>query len=164
MAEEGLIIRKDGTLNKRESTINIGDPKSFKIVAFEKNSLYDKYHFITSYKISPDAFKKFIETGNIGISPQERKERINKLQKKQALQKREKTNASSFYKNLPKDARMRNQELRLVESIQNRLKQDPKSPLTEKEKNLLQRAQKYGKYKNKFDQKNLKTNSNKDDL
>ncbi len=42
-------IHKKGTFNKQEPTINIGDPETNGIVAFENNLLYDKYHFISNY-------------------------------------------------------------------------------------------------------------------
>ena len=60
----------------------------------------------------------------------------------------------SFYSSLPEDARIGNQQLREVEAIQERLKEDPKSPLTEKERSLIQRAEKYQQYRNKFYQDN----------
>ena len=56
----------------------------------------------------------------------------------------------SFYSSLPEDARIGNQQLREVEAIQKRLKEDPKSQLIEKEKSVIQRAEKYQQYRNKF--------------
>ena len=50
-------------------------------------------------------------------------------------------------RSLPEDARIGNQQLREVEGIQEGLKEDPNSPLTEKEKNLIQRAENYQRYK-----------------
>jgi hypothetical protein len=44
--------------------------------------------------------------------------------------------------------------LREVETIQKKLKEDPKFPLTEKERSLIQRADKYKQYRNKFYQDN----------
>ena len=60
----------------------------------------------------------------------------------------------SFYSSLPEDARIENQQLREVEAIQERLKKDLKSLLTEKERSLIQRAEKYQQYRNKFYQDN----------
>ena len=60
----------------------------------------------------------------------------------------------SFYSSLPEDARIGNQQLREVEAIQERLKKDLKSLLTEKERSLIQRAEKYQQYRNKFYQDN----------
>lgn len=137
LSKPGLIVRKDGTLNKQEPTINIGDPKTRGIVSFENNPLYDKYHLISSYPVSPEAFDNFVETGNIGLSPAERKAAIDAYEKKQAQTERERTTAGSFYSSLPEDARIGNQQLREVEAIQERLKEDPNSPLTEKEKKLI---------------------------
>jgi len=144
-------------LNKQESTINIGDPESRIIVAFENNSLYEDHHFIhfiSAYSISDEAFKTFEETGNIGSSPEERAQEINKSQKAKAQAEREKTASSSFYNSLPEDARIGNQQLRQVESLQEQVKQDPSISLTEKEKNMIQRAEKYQEYKTKFYQDN----------
>jgi hypothetical protein len=44
--------------------------------------------------------------------------------------------------------------LREVEGIQKRLKEDPKSPLTENEKNMIERAEKYHQYKTQYYQNN----------
>lgn len=154
LSKQGLVVRKDGTLNKQELTINIGDPETRGIVSFENNPLYDKYHFISSYPVSPEAFEAFKETGNIGMSKEERAQEINKVQRTQAQAERERTTARSFYNTLPEDARIGNQQLREVEAIQEQLKQDPSLSLTEKEKDMLQRAEKYQQYKNKFYQNN----------
>jgi len=149
-----LVVRKDGTLNKQEPTINMGDPETLGIVAFENNSLYDKHRFITSYPISEEAFETFEETGNIGRSPEERAQEIYELQRTQAQLEREASNARSFYISLPEDARIGNHQLLEIETIQEQLREDPNFPLTEKEKNLLQRAEKYEQYKNEFYQNN----------
>jgi len=145
VSKPNLVIREDGTLNKQEPTVNIGDPESRGIVSFENNPLYEDHHFISGYPISEEAFEVFKETGNIGLSPAERKSKIDTFQKKQA--EREKTTARSFYSNLPEDARIGNQQLREVETLQEQLKQDPSISLTEKEKNMIQRAEKYQQYK-----------------
>ena len=65
----------------------------------------------------------------------------------------------SFYSSLPEDARIENQQLREVEAIQERLKKDLKSLLTEKERSLIQRAEKYQQYRNKFYQDNPDINT-----
>jgi hypothetical protein len=154
VSKPNLVIREDGTLNKQEPTINIGDPESLGIVSFENNPLYEDYYFISGYPVSKEAFKTFEETGNVGSSPEERAQEKNKLQRTQAQAERERKAARSFYSNLPEEARIGNQQLREVEAIQERLKEDPKFSPTEKEKNLIQRAEKYQQYKDKFDQNN----------
>lgn len=154
LVKPDLVVRKDGTLNKQEPTINMGDPQTLGIVAFENNPLYDKHRFITSYPISEEAFETFEKTGNIGRSPSERAQEIDELQRTQAQLEREASNARSFYSSLPEDARIGNQQLREVKTIQEQLKEDPKFPLTEKEKNLVQRAEKYEQHKNEFYQNN----------
>jgi hypothetical protein len=108
------------------------------------------HHFISGYPVSEEAFETFKETGNIGISPEERAQEINELQRTQAQAEREKTTARSFYSSL----RIGNQQLREVETLQEQLKQDPSISLTEKEKNMIQRAEKYQEYKKKFYQDN----------
>jgi hypothetical protein len=150
VSKPNLVIREYGTLNKQEPTINIGDPKSRGIVSFENNPLYEDHHFISGYPISEEAFETFKETGNIGSSPEERAQEINELQRTQAQAEREKTTARSFYSSL----RIGNQQLREVETLQEQLKQDPSISLTEKEKNMIQRAEKYQEYKKKFYQDN----------
>lgn len=112
------------------------------------------HHFISSYPISEEAFKTFKQTGNIGISPEEREQEIHDSQRIQAQADREKTTAHSFYSRLLEEARIGNQQLREVETLQEQLKQDPSISLTEKEKNIIQRAEKYQQYKNKFYQDN----------
>ena len=141
-------------MNKQEPTINIGDPESLGIVSFENNPLYEDHHFISGYPISEEAFETFKETGNIGSSPEERAQEINELQRTQAQTEREKKAARSFYSSLPEEARIGNQQLREVEAIQERLREDPKSPLTEKEKNMIERAEKYQQYKTQYYQNN----------
>lgn len=105
--------------------------------------LYKDHHFISSYAIDDDAVIDFLRTGNIGSSPEERAAEMNETQRKQAQLEREASNARSFHSSLPKDARIGNKQLREVEVIQEQLKEDPNFPLTEKEKNMIQRAEKY---------------------
>ena len=154
VSKQNLVIREEGTLNKQEPTINIGDPESLGIVVFENNPLYEDHHFISGYPISEKAFEAFKETGNIGSSPEERAQEINELQRTKAQAEREKSTERSFYSNLPEDARIGNKQLREVETIQEQLKQDPSISLTEKEKSMVQRVEKYQQYKNKFYQDN----------
>jgi len=154
LQQPGLVVREDGTLGKWEPTINIGDPESRIIVVFEKNPLYDKNHFISSYLIASKAFDDFEETGNIGLSPKERQKTNDQLQRTRAQAERERTTARSFYSNLPEDARIGNKQLREVETLQQQLKEDPSFSLTENQKDLLQRVEKYQQYKQEFYQKN----------
>ena len=162
VSKPNLVIREEGTLNKQEPTINIGDPESLGIVSFENNPLYEDHHFISGYPVSEEAFERFKETGNIGSSPEERAQEINELQRTQSQAERERTTARSFYSSLPEDARIGNQQLREVKTLQDRLKQDPSISLTEKEKNMIHRAEKYQEYKNKFSQDN--PDSDRDDF
>jgi hypothetical protein len=98
LGKSDLVMRKDGTLNKQEPTINMEDPEILRIVTFENNPLYDKHRFITSYPISEEAFETYEKTGNIGRSPSERAQEIDELQRTQALLEREASNARSFLK------------------------------------------------------------------
>ena len=139
-----------GTLNKLEPTINIGDSKTKTIVSFENNPLYDKKHFISSYRISSPAFDDFKATGNIGLSPAEKKVLTDEFQKEQAKAEREQENASSFYSKLPNDAKISHSQLREVEMLQEQLKRDSNFQLTEKEKSLIQRAERYQQHKEEF--------------
>jgi hypothetical protein len=152
LSKPNLVIREDGTLNKQERTINIGEPESRGIVSFENNPLYEDHHFISSYPISDKAFKTFKETGNIGSSPEEKKAEIDVFQKKQA--EIERTTSSSFYSSLPEDARIGNQQLREAEVLKAQLEVDPNFQLTDKEKNLIQRAKTYQEHKLNFKKNN----------
>lgn len=155
LQKPNLVVHRNGTLNKQESTISIGDPESRGIVVFENNSLYDDiYHFITCYPPSPEGFEEFKTTGNLGLSPEERAAETDRLQMLEAQRQREEASPHSLHNNLPEDARMSNKQLREVESLNHRLGEDPNFELTEKETKLMQRAQKYERHKNEFDQNN----------
>ena len=154
LAKQGLVVRKDGTLNKQEPTINMGDPETQAIAAFENNTLYDKHRFISSYPVSQEAFDHFKKTGNIGLSPEERKAKIDAFQKNQAQAEIERTTAPSFYSSLPQDARIENQQLREAEVLKAQLEVDPNFQLTDKEKNLIQRAKTYQEHKLNFEKNN----------
>ena len=137
LSKKNLIVHKNGTLNKQEPTINIGDPESLGVIAFENNPLYENHHFISGYPISEEAFERFNKTGNIGISPEERKLDLDVFQKKKAQKETEKEITKLFYTNLPENARIGNQQLREVASLQEKLDKNPCISLTEKEKSLL---------------------------
>lgn len=63
------------------------------------------------------AFDNFEQTGNIGKSPEEKFDEINKFQQARAQAEKEKTTADSFYKSLPKDVRIAKKQLREVKII-----------------------------------------------
>ena len=149
-----LIVREDGIMNQQEPAIICFDPDSKLFASFENNPLYEDHHFISSYEIDDDAVKEFIMTGNIGENPQMRKAKIDQDQKLKAAQERMRENANSFYQTLPQDARIGNKQLREAEALKHKLKEDPKFQLTEKEKTMIQRAEKYQQYKNQYYQKN----------
>jgi len=161
LSKKNLIVHKNGTLNKQEPTINIGDPESLGVIAFENNPLYENHHFISGYPISEEAFERFNKTGNIGISPEERKLDLDVFQKKKAQKETEKEITKLFYTNLPENARIGNQQLREVASLQEKLDKNPCISLTEKEKSLLQRADRYKQYKTEFYQDNPGIDKNK---
>lgn len=150
MRKPNLVIRMDGTFSKQEPSVNIGDPETFAIVGFEKNPLYDKYHFISSYPLTEDKFKEFVITGNIGEGHEEKKAKAASMAKIKAQLEIARAKENLFYNSLPLDARIRNKDLRDAEALQQKVKADPDFPLTEKESNLLQRAEKYRKYKDQF--------------
>jgi hypothetical protein len=156
LQQTDLFVRKDGKLSKQEPTINIGDPKSRKIVSFENNPLYDKNHFISSYEITPEAFNSFEVTSNIGLSPAEKKVKTDQLQKVQARTEREQENASSFYSNLPNYAKISNKQLDEFEMLQEQLKTHSNFQLTDKQKNLIERGEKYLQHKQEFSKNNPK--------
>ena len=104
LSKQNLVIRKDGTLNKQEPTIHIGDPESLGIIVFENNPSYKDHHFISGYPISDEAFQVFKETGNIGLSPEERKSNVDMLQKSKRKEKDKKQLQDYFiviYQNMP---------------------------------------------------------------
>lgn len=145
-----LIVREDGTMNHQEPSIIFFNEDSRLFVSFENNPLYKDHHFINSYKIIPEAVEEFRETGNIGESPETRKLKIDQDQRLKAAQERIQTNQKSFYLTLPEDARLGNRQLREAEMLQEQLKVDSNFQLTDKEKSLLERAQKYETHKKEF--------------
>lgn len=90
-AKQNLVVCQNRIFSKQEPTVNIRDPETLEIVSFENNPLYDKYHFINNYPVSPETFEAFKKTGNIDISKKEKKAKINIFQRKQAQVKRKKT-------------------------------------------------------------------------
>jgi len=164
LSRSNLVIRENGTLNQQEPTINIGDRKSRKIVSFENNPLYDKNHFISSYGITPEAFDDFEATGNIGLSPADKKVKTDELQKQKYKREREQETASLLYSQLPNDAKISDSQLREVEMLQEQLKTDSNFKLTDKEKSLIQRAEKYKHHKNYLNQNNPDPDIARDEL
>lgn len=154
MRKPNLIIKKNGTLNKREPIIGYGDPELMEIVAFEKNPIYNKYHFISSYPVSPEAFEIFVDVGNIGQSQEEKMAKINDLLRIQAQTNKKIANAGLFRSTLPKNARLGNKQLPQIKRLQNQLEADPNFQLTIKEKILLDRAKRYEHHKQQFCKKN----------
>ena len=149
-----LDIRKDGTMNHQEPAIIFLNPDSGLFASFENNPLYEDHHFITSYKIDSEAVNEFKTTVNIGESPETRKRKIDQAQKLKAAQERIQGNKKLFYQTIPEDARMGNKQLRETEVLNQKLTENPKFRLTEKEKNLLERAEKYEQHKSEFYQNN----------
>lgn len=146
LKKPGLIDYPNKTLNKQESVYIIGDPESKIIVAFEKSVLSDEYHFISAYEIDDEPFKTFTETGNLGLHPVERRKLIDELHKNQ-------TKAESlFHSHLPNDSKISYGQLRDVERLREAFSNNPdfRHNLTNKDKNLLLRAQKYEYYKEEY--------------
>lgn len=150
LQKSDLIINKKGTLNKQEEVEIRLDPKSRLFAAFENKPFYDKNCFISSYQIIPEAVEEFLETGNIGVSPEECKVLKDNDQKAKAKEQRRKANEKSYYPTLSPDARISNPQLRDVEMIQDKLKADPNFVLNDQNKNLLERAQKHKAQKKEF--------------
>ena len=61
---------------------------------------------------------------------------------------------NSFFSSLPKDARIGNKQLREAELIRDELQKNSNQTLTEKEKALLERAERYYELKEQFYQEN----------
>ena len=51
LGKPNLVIHPDGTLNKQEAALILGDKDNYGIVAFSKNPFYDKHYFISCYSI-----------------------------------------------------------------------------------------------------------------
>ena len=83
--------------------------------------------------------------------------------KELAQAERERKNESSFRSSLPEDARLGNKQLREAEVLNQKLKEDPSFQLTEREKNLLQRAESYETHKAEFNKNNNTTNRDRSD-
>jgi len=120
-----LIVREDGMMNQQEPAIIFLNPDSKLFASFEKNPLYENYHFISSYEIDDNAVYEFLTTSNIGESPETRKAKIDQDQKLKAAQERVRENANSFYKTLPQDARIGNNQLGEAKAIKQKLQDTP---------------------------------------
>lgn len=153
-----FVHKPNGTLNKQEKAEIFGDPKTRRIVAFEKNALYENFRFISGYSISQDAFDDFVITGNVGMNPAERIAEKNKTQQEIQQQARELSNSRLFSSSLPEDARIENKQLREAELIRQKMDMGQDFLLSEKEQSLLERAEKYKQYKSEFEKKNKQEN------
>ena len=154
MLSKPNLIAKEGTLSKEEPAMLFVDPETKMMIAFEANPAYNKRHFISSYKISDESIIEFGTKSNIGYSPAERKKYYDENQRARARQERIQQDNSQFYKNLPEDGRISNKQLRDVEAIKNRLKENPNFLLSDKQKNLVKRAEKFQHYKAKWNTEN----------
>ena len=81
-----------------------------------------------------------------------------------AQMQKEAANTNSFRSSLSEDARMSNSQLREVEMLQEQLKIDSNFQLTDKDKSLIQRAEKYKHHKNQFNQNNPDPDIARDEL
>ena len=117
--------------------------------------MYQGYHIVSSYNITEDAFNLFFKTENIGLSPEEKLKKLNKIKNKvQKIKTQAETNkkrANALYRDLPDDAQISNKGLRAYEILQEQLKQDPSTSITKKEQQLIERVNRYNDFKDKFD-------------
>ena len=147
----GLCVHRNGTMNRQEPAIIFGDPQTRIIVAFENNPLYRIKSFISAYKIDPSGFKEFIETGNVGLHPTERKQLNAKFSENKVNLGTYKSMKSKFFKQLPEDARLSNKQIK-----EGKEARETKTPgeLTRKEEKVIRRLEKYEKLKREFERDN----------
>ena len=144
----GLCVHRNGTMNRQEPAIIFGDPQTRTIVAFENNPLYQKKSFRSAYKIDPSAFEEFIKTGNVGLHPIERKQLIANISENKASLEKQRLMKSQFFKQLPKDARLNNKQIREGKQVR-----ETKTPgdLTPKEEKIIKRLEKFEKSQRQFE-------------
>ena len=68
LKKPNLIVRKQGTMNKREGAIIFYDNTTGLFAGFENNPLYNYFHLISSYQTALEDRVEFLETSNIGKS------------------------------------------------------------------------------------------------
>lgn len=151
LAKPNLIIYPNGQMNKQEPAEIFVDPETQNIVAFESNPLYPDRHFITSYGVvSEDRYIELLKTGKLGMSREERASQ--KVQEKLAVLENQKKATKALFNSLPPEARITNSQLAEAEKIQQELNNNPNFPLTEKDRNLMDRANNYKNHEIIFEQ------------
>ena len=84
LQKSNIYIAYNGTLSNTEPTINVDDPETRIIIAFEANPMYENFHFISSYKLSQEAFDEFVKTDNIDLSREQKLQLANTEKYKKA--------------------------------------------------------------------------------
>lgn len=124
-----------GTFSKIESAYIIGDPKSLKIVIFEKSELHNDYFFISSYVLSRAKFAKFVKTGCVGADrPSYEEQYLNSLKVKASQPKGKKLPYSK-----PK---LTDLEWEEVFELLKKIDHNPKMKLTSENEKILKQAKK----------------------
>lgn len=147
LAKKNLIVHKEALFTKNESTHIFGDPESHIVITFENNPNYQDHYFISGYNIRPEKFELFKETGHLGTSKKEKNEGSIIAQNNKVQLAKKKLNDKLFYSKLPSNARISNKQLRQVEELHQQLKYDQNTPLTNKQKELMRRAEIFKNYK-----------------
>lgn len=128
------------------------------MTVFEANKRYDKFHFISSYQIRPEALDNFEQTNNIGVSKLKRDRLVKKNYKISSESKEKLRNLKrKLYQTLPNDAKLTNKQRRELTDLMNNKNLMPsqkESALKGKER-LLDSQTKYDNLKQKFDKENL---------
>jgi len=91
LKKDNLIIHENGTLNQKDRAFIAGDPDSRIAVAFEDHPAYGDKFFVSSYGLTNEEFNTYNDTGNVGLSAQERIEKNKNNIKPNKVQKKDQT-------------------------------------------------------------------------
>ena len=135
LAKPGLVRFDDGTINYQEPAILFGFGTDSP--AFDTDS---------SYTLQEDSYDEFLETHNLGLHPDQRKQCMYQQELIETKQKQKRAEDSLFYSTLPEDARVSNKQLREAKEIKFKLQRDPEYQLTKQQTDLLTRVNKHEQY------------------
>lgn len=145
---------RQGSLNQQERALIVGERATGFMAAFEDNPNYPGvYNFITAYKAQEKAYNEFLETGNFGLSAEEKAAKTNLQQQIVAAHEKAISDQGRFFKSLQElcpEGLMSHDQVRKAEEIYGKLDAGVPTALTKKESKLLTRYDKREQHKVEF--------------
>lgn len=167
LAKPGNDVFKDGTINWQEPGELHGNSKNGLVVSFTNDPDDLLHYFVSSYPllhtngtVNEKRYQEFLETKNIGLSPEEHqqlktKKNENEQQKQSAKRALHRENEKNHA--LPQNVQMRLKELREIPKIKAKLKNN--ETITLEERNLLKRSKLRDRVINKMINKSKSSNT-----